>query len=190
MYHFINHIESHTTLLNGEAEKILSCIETEEIIKNTIILEQGEYCNYTYFILKGCLRIYTLNDSGKEQILHFAIENWWITDLTSFLNKTKSRFYIQALEDSEIIKISYEKYNYLLEEIPNFNKFIRTIFQLSFANLQEHFIDTLNRSGEARYLAFIEKNPQMTQRISQYMIASYLGLTPEFISKIRKNLVL
>ncbi|WP_353162638.1 Crp/Fnr family transcriptional regulator [Myroides odoratus] len=189
MSQFLNYINKYTLLQDEEAEQILSYFETEEIKKNEFILEQGEICRYNYFVLKGCLRIYIFNDAGKEQILHFAIENWWISDLSSYFNQTKSRCYIQALENSQVIKISYQNYNQLVVENQNFSQFMRIIFQQSFTNLQEHFVDTLNRNGKARYLDFIQKHPNLVQRVSQYMIASYLGLTPEFISKVRKKIV-
>lgn len=188
MQQFIQYIESHTRLLGEEVDKIISKIETETVRKNGFLLKEGELCKYNYFILKGCFRIYLISDLGKEQILHFAIENWWITDLAGFLNEKKARFYIQALENSEVVKISYKNYNLLITEIPSFETFIRMIFQQSFVNLQEHFIDTLNSEGESRYLTFVKKYPQMTQRIPQYMIASYLGLSAEFVSKIRRKL--
>lgn len=188
MQQFIDYIESHTNLLAGEVDKVISNIETETIKKNGFLLKEGELCKYNYFILKGCFRIYLINDLGKEQILHFAIENWWITDLAGFLNEKKARFYIQALENSEVVRISYKKYNFLISEIPSFETFIRIIFQQSFVKLQEHFIDTLNSEGETRYLTFVKKYPQMVQRIPQYMIASYLGLSAEFVSKIRRKL--
>jgi len=181
----INHIKRFIEI-NEEQEKILlSFVEYKKINKKTFLLKEGQVCENNYFILKGCLRLFLNLDSGYEHILQFAIENWWITDFLSMQNGTPSKFNIQAIENSEIIFLNKNIKNELFERIPKLESYFRIILEKAYsaAIMRIHF--QLDYSGEERFMHFNRLFPDFVQRVPQYMLASYLGFTPEFLSKVR-----
>ena len=179
------HIRKFVSLSNAEEAVVGSYLQYKTLNKKDHLLKEGQVCGFNHFINKGCLRTYFVNDNGVEQIIHFGIENWWITDYTSMEEKKASQFYIQAVEKSEIILLDRKKQDELFERIPQLERYFRIILQKAYSAtlMRVHYI--FDQSGEERYHHFNTAFPEFIQRIPQYMLASYLGFTPEFLSKIR-----
>ena len=159
------------------------------IKKKEFLLKQGDICNFEGFIIKGCFRLFTIDEKGNEHTLYFGIKNWWVTDLNSFLNKTPATFTIQALEDSEVLLINRENKNKSFEQIPAIEKMFRVMTQKSHVALEQRMIRNISTTADQRYIEFISKYPQIAERLTNIQIASYLGISHEFLSKIRRKIV-
>lgn len=185
----IEHLSKHIQLTETETALILTKITIKSVKKKELLLKAGEICNNQNFILKGCARNYIINEKGIEQTLQFGIENWWITDYMSFSTEKPSHFYIQAIENSEIISISKNNLDQLYKEIPQLERYFRIVLQKSFAASQMRIMFLFTMSAEERYHHFNKVVPEFIQRVPQYMIASYLDFSAEFLSKIRAGKV-
>ncbi|ESU27059.1 cyclic nucleotide-binding protein [Flavobacterium limnosediminis JC2902] len=183
----LEHIQTKISLKAEEQELLLSKIESKKISKKELLLQEGEICDFLCFVAKGCLRLYIINEKGNEQTLQFGIENWWITDYMSFDNQKPSHFYIQAVENSEIVLIHKNDIEYLFSEIPQLERYFRMILQKSFAASQMRIKFLFTMSAEERYHHFNNSFPEFVQRVPQYMLASYLDFSAEFMSKIRSG---
>ena len=181
----ITHIRKSIDLNDSEAEMVLSYFDHQTIKKKTLLLEEGQICNKQYFILKGCLRSYIINSKGNEQTLQFGIENWWVTDYISFQSQNASHFFIQAIENSEVISIHKTALEELLSQLPKLERYFKLILQKSFGAAQMRIKYLFTMTAEERYLHFSSSFPEFVQRVPQYMLASYLDFSPEFMSKIR-----
>ncbi len=157
--------------------------------KGEFLLNEGEVCKYTAFVVKGCLRLYTIDNKGKEHIMQFAPENWWISDMDSFAKGTPSVYFIDALEGSEVLLIDFPSQDKSLNQIPKLALFFQQLMQNRQTASQKRIIFSMSASAEDRYLDFLKTYPSFTQRVPQHMIASYLGITPESLSRIRKQVV-
>ncbi|WP_017257707.1 Crp/Fnr family transcriptional regulator [Pedobacter arcticus] len=188
MDNFIKHINKFTTISQPEIETLKSATKTISIKKKDLLLKEGEICRANYFVEKGCLRLYFINEKGSEQIIQFALENWWLTDYMSFNNSSPAQFYIQAVEDCTIIAIARNEQDKLLTEIPTLEKYFRKVLQIAYAASQNRLKFLYGYSKEESYLHFTNSFPAFVQRIPQYMLASYLGFTPEYLSELRKKL--
>src|SRR6478609_8574802 len=183
----IAHIKNYISIDDNEASQLLSYLKISSIVKKELLLKEGEVCRHNYFVEKGCLRMYFVNDKGTEQITQFAIENWWIADYMSFDRQTPSPFYIQAIENAEIIFIDHLRQEELLKEMPKMERYFRLVLQRAYAAHQLRIKFLYDFSKEESYKHFISGFPGFAQRIPQYMLASYLGFTPEYLSEIRKK---
>jgi CRP/FNR family transcriptional regulator len=181
----IAHINRFVSLDEVEADKVRASVNHITLKKKQLILEPGEICKTNYFVSKGCMRLYFINRNAQEQILQFGIENWWITDYCSWENNQPSNYYIQAVEDAELISINKKNYEELLLEAPKVERYFRIILQKLNAAAMRRFEYSRDQTDQERYLQFITLFPGFVQRIPQYMLASYLGFTPQFLSKIR-----
>lgn len=179
------HIEKFITLEPSEIDILESCLQLSKIKKKEHLLKEGQVCTTMYFVVKGCMRQYIINTKGSEQTLQFGIENWWITDLLSYYNHTSSHFYIQAVENSEVIAIEQPILEALLIQIPKLERYFRIVSQKSFGAMQMRIKFLFTMSAEERYHHFNNHFPEFVQRVPQYMIASYLDFSAEFMSKIR-----
>ncbi|MFW0714869.1 Crp/Fnr family transcriptional regulator [Pedobacter sp. N23S346] len=180
-----NHINRFVTLSEEEEKILASALQSFSVKKKAFLLAQGQTCKANYFVVKGCLRLYFIDVKGVAQTTQFAIENWWISDLTSFLFQKPSTFFIQAVETTEVIAIAHQDYEKLFEQLPKLEKYFRLIFQKLHQASQQRIMFLYSFSAEERYRHFNGLFPEFVQRIPQYMLASYLGFTPEFLSKIR-----
>ncbi|RDC56727.1 Crp/Fnr family transcriptional regulator [Pedobacter chinensis] len=180
-----NHINRFIDLSNDEQEILASLLKSFSFKKKAFLHEAGETCRANYFVVKGCLRLYFIDIKGAEQTTQFAIENWWISDLTSFIFQKPSDFYIQAAEATEVIIIERRNYDELFEQLPKMEKYFRLIFQKLHQASQMRIKYLYSQTAEERYTSFNSLFPEFVQRVPQYMLASYLGFTPEFLSKIR-----
>jgi CRP/FNR family transcriptional regulator, cyclic AMP receptor protein len=163
-------------------------LQSKTIKKKTILLREGEICNFEAYILKGCIRTFCMDENGTEVILQFAIEDWWVSDIASFHDQTPSKLYIQALEDCELLILSYEAKEQLLAKVPLFERVFRLMVQRNLSVTQNRLINTIAKPAQERYLEFLERYPSISQRVSQHYIASYLGISAEFLSKIRAKI--
>ncbi|WP_203257933.1 Crp/Fnr family transcriptional regulator [Hyunsoonleella ulvae] len=175
--------------LNQEEEELYVSLLTErKLKKKEFLLRQGEIARYDYFTTKGCLKIYKIDDSGSEHISMFAIKDWWSGDMASFLTQKPGNYFIQALEDSEVLLMSKENFDLLFEKIPKFERFYRILYQRSLVSYIQQSDQNISLNAEERYRNFIKKYPTLIHRISQKNIAAYLGVTPEFLSVLRKKM--
>ena len=173
----------------AELDMITAAAVIRKVRKRQYLLQAGDVWKYNAFVTKGCLRTYSVDDKGNEHIISFAVENWWTGDRESLQTGEPSTFNIDALEDSEVALIIKEKYEALCREIPAFNAMVSAILEKSFRVAQSRIHTFISSSAEEKYLTFLEKFPHLVMRVPQTMIASYLGITPETLSRIRKQLV-
>jgi len=161
----------------------------ERIIKRRqFILQEGDLCKVSTFVVSGCFRMYMVDNNGNEHNLQFAIENWWIGDIGSFYSEAPSKLNIQAMENSIILQIEKEELLRLYEEVPKFDRIFRVMAENAMVSLQRRTLQNISSTAEERYLDFVNRYPLLFNRISNVQIASYLGVTPEFLSTIRKKL--
>jgi len=158
-----------------------------KVKKRQFILQEGEICTHNTYVLEGCFKMYLIDDTGKEHNLQFAIENWWIGDIGSFHSDTPTKLNIEALENSIILQIKKEDQLKLFTDYPKFNRIFRVLAENAIVGLQRRVLQNISSTAEERYLDFLERYPQLFNRISNVQIASYLGVTPEFLSKIRNK---
>jgi len=181
-------IGQHISLSENETEAFCNLFEQKLIHKKNFLLREGEICKFEGFVTKGLFRVYHIDKNGFEQILYFAIENWWITDIDSFTNEVPSQLFIEALEDSEVLVISKKDKEFAYANLPEIEKLFRVMTQRTHVALQRRMIDNLSKTAESRYIEFIEKYPHLIQRLSNIQIAAYLGITNVFLSNIRKKI--
>lgn len=180
-------IAKHIHLDDNEVAFFKSLLRHRKIRKRQYLLQAGDLSAYENFITKGCLRAYTVDQQGEEHIIMFGVEGWWISDLYSFLTNTPATQNIDALEDSEVFSIERSDLDMLYEKVPKFNKFFLKLLQNAFVAHQRRILASISQTAEEQYIDFIAKYPSIEQRVPQHQIASYLGLSPETISRIRRN---
>ena len=181
-------IASHISLSEHETEAFCSLFQQQVIKKKSFLLREGEVCRFEGFVTKGLFRVYHIDQNGFEQILYFAIENWWVADIDSFTNERPSQLYIEALEDSTVLLISKKNKEFAYANMPQIEKLFRVMTQKTHVALQRRMIDNLGKTADQRYLDFMEKYPAIYARLTNLQIAAYLGISHEFLSKIRKKL--
>jgi CRP-like cAMP-binding protein len=184
---FKKHIEKFTAISEEEFSDILAFFQIEKVKKKENLLVEGQVCKYHYFVLSGCLRKFFVNEKGIEQTTEFAIENWWITDTIAYEHRLPTQFYIQAVENSEVLRIDNYLQEKLLIAFPKMERYFRFIYQRAYAASQMRVKYLYELSKEQFYHHLTEKYPEFVQRIPQYLIASFLGFTPEYLSEIKKK---
>jgi CRP-like cAMP-binding protein len=182
-----DHINNYTTIDENEFEKISSYFQIVSVGKKEAIYSSGNKPLKHYFILDGCAQMYFIKQDGSEQTVQFALKNWWITDYLSFQNKKSSEFYIKSVEPTTYLQIGYEQQEVLLEQFPKMETYFRTIFQIAYGASLMRIKYIYSYSKEEIYFHFRDAFPEFINAVPQYLIASYLGLSPEYLSKIRKK---
>ncbi|RFS15180.1 Crp/Fnr family transcriptional regulator [Emticicia sp. C21] len=183
----LSHIKRYIELDEQEEKTILACVQSLHIKKKEYLLKEGQICKASYFVEKGCLRMFFVSDKGDEHTNNFALENWWLSDYSTLLTQKPSLFYIQAIENSDILVLTTEQQEVLSKEIPKIERYFRLILQRAYGASQIRFKHTYNLSREDMYRNFLGLHPEFVNRVPQYMLASYLGFTPEYLSEIRKK---
>lgn len=183
----IENISKTANLTEEEKGFFTSLLEPYSLSKKEFLIRNGDICRYDYFVNRGCLKVCYTDNKGVECVIKFAIEKWWVVDLNSFLHQSPSYYYIQAVEDTELFRLSKSNYDLLHREVPAMQKFSSERWQNGFIALQQRIIQNLSLTAEERYSHFKQKYPNLEQRISQKLIAAYLGITPEFLSMLRKK---
>ncbi len=186
---FKAHLDKFITISDEDFMSILEYFEVKNFGKKENLLEEGQVCRQNYFVLKGLLRKFFVNEKGVEQTTDFALETWWMTDNFSFERKTPADFSIQAVEKSEVLTISSDSQEQLLKEFPVMEKYFHIIYQRAFAANQRRVKYIFTYSKEDFYFSLAKQYPDFVQRVPQYLIASFLGFTPEYLSEIRKKSV-
>jgi len=179
------HIQKFAGIGESDINEIVSFFDKTELKKKQNLLTEGNICRHSYFVSKGLLRMFFVNDRGIEQTTQFALENWWMADYTSFQRQEPSEYYIQAVERTEVMAISYDKQEALLRQYPAMEKYFRVMHQRAHAAAQFRIKILYSLSREEMYHSFSSKYPGFVQRIPQYLLASFLGCTPEYLSEIR-----
>ncbi len=172
--------------LDGDAH-FQSYLKIKELGKKEYLLQEGNLCTSRYFVTRGCLRLYYIDPKGNEQIIHFGIENWWITDYDSLINNTPSRIYIQAIEPTEVLELRESDLAEIYRKVPGTERLFRIVMERTYIAIQKRMEYMFSLSSEEMYRTFIKANPKFVQRVPQYMLASYLGITPEYLSALRKE---
>ena len=184
---FINHISHYVELDDNSITILNKYFKSASYKKKEFLLKEGQVCRSIHFVEKGCLRMFFINDKAGEQITQFAKENWWISDFFSFTDNKPSAYFIQTVEKSEILSIDILAFEAMLKELPQMERYFRNILQRAVASSQLRIKYMFELSKEEFYIHFCTSFPEFVQRVPQYMIASYLGLTPEYVSELRKK---
>ena len=182
------HIKKHTQISDENLEKFSNAFTLQKVAKKEFLLKEGEICQFEGFVTGGCFKVFHSDQDGTEHTLYFAIEDWWVADVDSFTNSKPSQLNIQALENSEVLLISKQNKEKLYQEIPEIEKLFRIMSQKNLVAVQRRVIDNLSKTADQRYLDFLAKYPKITQRLTNIQIAAYLGVSPEFVSKIRRKI--
>jgi CRP-like cAMP-binding protein len=189
MQSILQNIEKIVFLSEQEKELILSKIEVQQYKAKTVLLNAGEICKHSYFVNSGILRSFNINDNIVEYVLHFACEGWWIGDMFSLISQKPGNLFIEVNEDAEVVLLSKENQDELYHKIPKLERFFRILTENSLVAHQERLMDNLSLSAEERFEKFCTKYPTLIQRVPQKQIASYIGVTPEFFSKMKAKIL-
>jgi len=184
---FRAYVLRQVTISETDFALIESFAHAKKLRKRQYLLQEGDICRNNYFITKGLLRSYSVDNNGDEHIIRFAMENWWISDRESMLTQQPSRFNIDAIEDSEVLLFDNGSTEMLMEKVPAFGKMIRDMLNKSLIASHNRILETISTTAEEKYANFMQRYPEFALRVPQAMIASYLGITPETLSRLRKR---
>jgi CRP-like cAMP-binding protein len=182
------HINSRVYLTDEEFSICTKFFISKKLKKHQFLLNEGDVCKYLGFVNSGCLRQYSIDNKGTEHIIQFAIEDWWVSDSHSFLSGLPATYNIDALQDSEVLLLERSAREELLDSCPKMERFFRLLIEANHVATQQRIADSLGASAEERYLKFIKTYPKLFEQVPQNHIASYLGITPQSLSRIRKEL--
>lgn len=185
-----NFLTSNLAIDASEIASIIAYCKLRIVHKDEFLLREGEFCKHTFFVEKGLLKQYSIDEKGKEHILYFAPENWFVADRESVFFNKPSKYFIQALEDSQVFLIDEAFITLLSDKIPGFADFNTKLLHNHIRHLQDRVMQLLGDTAEQRYLTFIKMYPDMLLRVPQTLVASYLGIAPESLSRIRKEMAL
>lgn len=186
----LDYINRVVALTEEEELKLSSLISSRKLLKGQYFLQQGDVCKFSGFVISGCTKTFYVDDEGQEHVIMFSIEDWWTSDMGSYITQKPADFNVQCLENTELIQFSYENQQEMMQEIPKLERFFRIIIERAFVASQKRIVRNMSMSAKDRYLFFRSEYPKIEQRIPQYLIASYLGITKEFLSKIKSQLIL
>lgn len=184
----INYFTKLLPLDSEEMDAVKTAFIERKIKRRQFILQEGDVCKLNTFIVEGCFRMYFVDEKGKEHNIQFAVENWWIGDIGSFHSEEPSKLYIEAIENSIILQIKKQDQLDLFVNHPKFNQIFRVFTENALVAFQRRVLQNISSTAEERYLDFVKRHPYFFNRISNVQIASFLGVTPEFLSVIRKNI--
>jgi CRP-like cAMP-binding protein len=179
-------IQSKVSFTSQELESIKHFFIPKKVRKRQYLLNAGDVAQYTYFVEKGLLRSFSVDDSGHEHVVQFASEGWWTSDMCSFLTGDKAVYNIEAIEDSEVLMLTKQAQDEMLEKQPKMEKYFRLLMQNAIISLQRRIVGTLSLSAEEKYKRMMAVYPDILQRAPQQHVASFLGITPETLSRVRK----
>ena len=189
MAQILENINKIVTLSPQEELLFLSKIEIKTYKAKTVLVNAGEISQYSFFVNSGLLRSFNINDNIVEHVLSFACEGWWIGDMYSLISQKPGNLFIEVLEDAEVVLLSRESQNELFTQIPKLERFFRILTENSLVAHQERLMDNLSLTAEERFDKFCKRYPTIIQRVPQKQIAFYIGVTPEFFSKMKSRLL-
>lgn len=181
-------IDKHIRLSDEEVAFFLSKLEAKTVARRTLLAKEGEVCKYSIFVVDGALKSFTVDRQSNEHVISFALSGWWIADMYSLIHQKPGVLRIESLAESDLLLLSKQKQEELYEKIPKFERFFRIITENALVASQQRIINNLTLTAEERYLNFTEKYPFVMECAPLHNIASYLGMTPEFLSKIRRRI--
>jgi CRP-like cAMP-binding protein len=183
------HVARHISLTQEEQEYFVSLLRIIKVRRKQFIVQPDFTCKYKSYVYNGAMRAYLIDKNSNEHTIAFAIEDWWIADFNSYIFQQPATLFVEAMERSTLIQLDYNAEQLLKETIPKFEKFFRIVTERSFAFLQKRMLSVLSLTAEERYEDFMKIYPQIAQRVPQYVLASYLGMSTEYLSKLRNNRV-
>lgn len=183
----LDYFQKVIRLNNDEKRLVTELFKPRLYRKRQYVLQEGDICNQYNFIVRGCLRMYKVDNKGNTYILQFAAENWWLGNIGSFHERTPSELNIDALEDTIVLQISYDNLMLLYTNAPKFDRIFRVLIENSFVSLQKRLLQNISSTAEERYHSFLESYSDLSNRLPQTQIASFLGITPEFLSRLRNK---
>lgn len=184
----IRFFQSYLPLDEGEIQLIEQRVTGRRIKRRQMIQQEGFACKHYTFIVEGCFRMYGVDNKGVEHNIEFAAENNWIADIGSFHSGKPGKLFIEAIEPSLILQIEKQDLYFLYQSIPKLDRIFKVVIENKFVELQNHVLQNISSTAQQRYLGFLEQYPRLASRLPNTQIASYLGITPEFLSKIRSEL--
>jgi CRP-like cAMP-binding protein len=183
----VRYVERYILLTPDEAQYVGSLLRITKAKKKQYIVQPEFVCRYRSYVAEGAVRAYLVDKNGQDHTIAFAVEDWWISDYNSYIFQQPATLFVEALEDTVLVQLDYNAEQLLMEALPKFERFFRIITQRSFAHLQQRMLAALSQTAEERYAAFLQKYPQVAQRVPQYALASYLGMSTEYLSKLRNH---
>jgi CRP-like cAMP-binding protein len=183
----IDYFEKMLPLSREEKQLVADLFKPRLYRKRNFVLQEGDVCNQFNFVVRGCLRMYKVDEKGDKHILQFAAENWWMIDLGSFHGRIPSELDIDALEDTMVLQISYENLISLYNQAPTFHRIFRVLIENSFVSLQKRLLQNISSTAEERYVSFLQSYSHLANRLPQTQVAAFLGITPEFLSRLRNK---
>ena len=180
---------NHISLTEIEKETVLSLFTFRSFRKKQYILQEGDICRNETFVLKGLTRTYEVDEKGQEHVLQFGPENWWVGDLLSFLSEQPTHYNIDCIENCEVIQINKINLNILYEKVPKMERYFRILLQNAFIATNQRILSNLSKTANIRYEDFLLKYPQLENRLPNHQIASFLGITPQSLSRIRNQYI-
>ena len=185
----LTNISKHIDLQADESEFFISLLKTKRVKRKQFLLREKEICTHSIFVNSGCLRGFTLDANGYEHILQFAPPGWWIADMYSMLTGQPGELYIEALEETEVLTLHIDDRNLLMQKVPKFERFFRIIIENSLITFRQRLMENLGLPARERYLLFCKRYPTLIERLPQKQVAAYIGVTPEFLSKMKAEML-
>ncbi|QCE43563.1 Crp/Fnr family transcriptional regulator [Psychroserpens sp. NJDZ02] len=187
MYQSITkHITNHISPSQDDLQLFNSVLTQVSVSKGQYLLKPGTYVKHQYFVVKGCLKAYYIDDKGNNHIIQFAVENWWIGDFEAFFNQTPAKLYIEAIEDAQLLSINYDTLQKIYEQAPIYERYFRLLLTSAFIGQSKRILSSQEKNTKERYLEFCASYPLIEDRVPNYDIANYLGVTPENLSRVRR----
>ncbi len=184
----LSHLSKHISLSDEEAAQLMTYFEPKALKKKAYLCRVGEIFREATFVDQGCFVTYSFDKNGKTHVAQVASEGWWAGDIYSFLTQKPSDYFVESLENSKVLQISKARLETLYLEVPKMERYFRIIIQNAYISMRERMMSAMSKPAAQRYMEFLEAYPGLDQRVPQYVVASYLGIRPEFLSRIRKKL--
>ena len=185
---FFSQVKDKVLLSEAEQKLVKTFFSPKKIRKKQYLLQEGNICRHLAFVEKGLLRSYNVDEKGIEHMIHFAWEGWWMADMLSFLSNEPSTYHIDAIEDAELLLISQQDFEEMFLKVPVMERYFRILFQNNIISKERRLISSITNSAEEKYIHLTATNPELIKRIPQQLVASYLGITPETLSRIKNKL--
>ena len=183
----VEHIQKRISLTDAETNEVLACFKVVKVRKRQFIIQPGFIAHHKSYVLKGAFRAYVVDDTGQDHTIQVSIEDWWISDYNSYLYQKPATMFVEALEESVILQIHYDDEARLKKEHHTFETFFRIMAERSMAHMQRRIITNLTKNAEERYKEFEAQYPEIVKRMPQYALASYLGMSTEYLSRLRNK---